>query len=105
MWNTTSYNITMCEGDYGISLPITISGIEFGTGDNLRFTFKTEANGNTILEKIFTPTENTIELLFSEAESALFPIGAYVYNLDWYNGDTFMCNIIQVATFRVVDKA
>lgn len=96
----------MSEGDYGIALPVTVSGVEFAPTDTLVFTFKTAKNGETILTKSYTDIQdNTVELILSENESALFPVGGYVYCLDWYNGDSFLCNIIPSASLKVVDKA
>ena len=99
-------NIQITEGDFGIELPITVTGTTIGTSETLRFTFKSKVNGTVILEKDFTPvTQNTVNLSFTEEESALFGVGCYVYMLDWYSNGVFMCNLIPVATFKVVDKA
>lgn len=96
----------MAEGDYGIKLPFSVSGTTLAASDSLRFTFKDAMNGTTILEKEYTNVQqNAADLEFTEAESALFPIGAYVYNLDWYQNGNFMCNIIPLGVFKVVDKA
>lgn len=106
MWNTIGTNISMAEGDYGIALPVKISGTTLGAQDSIRITFKDAVNGNVILVKDYDEiAQNTIALEFSEAESALFPIGNYVFALDWYQDGNFMCNIILAASMRVVDKA
>jgi hypothetical protein len=105
-WKVTGQSLTMVEGDFGIKLPVTVSGIEFGTQDSIKVVFKTERNGSVLLEKSFTGiAENTFDIELTEAESALFPVGAYVYTLDWYQDGNFMCNIIPCADFKVVDKA
>ena len=49
--------------------------------------------------------ENTVNLELTEQDTALLPVGAYVYSLDWYQSGNFMCNIIPYASLRVVDKA
>ena len=95
----------MAEGDYGLSLPITISGTTLSTSDTIMLTFKDKQNGSTILVKDLTPTDNAVTLNLTEAESALFPVGVYVYALDWYQLGNFMCNIVPVGIFKVVDKA
>ena len=105
-WNVTSLNLSMAEGDYGIKLPVTISGTTLSEQDSVKLTFKSAMNGTVILEKEFTGiTENTVDLELTEEESALFPVGTYAYTMDWYQGGNFMCNIIPCASFKVVDKA
>ena len=106
MWTVSGNNIKMAEGDYGIQLPVKVSGVTLTASDSLRFTFKTAQNGDEVLVKEFDNiTDNTVNLEFTEAESALFPVGSYVYSLDWYQNGLFMCNIIPVAGLKVVDKA
>ena len=106
MWYVSGLNLQMAEGDYGIKLPITVNGTELGGNDSIKVVFKNKKNGLTILEKDFSAiTDNTIDLELTEAESALFPVGAYVYSLDWYQNGNFMCNIILCGLFKVVDKA
>ena len=105
-WNVTGQNLAMAEGDYGIQLPVTISGTTLGAQDSVKLTFKTAMNGVVILEKEFTGiTANTVNLELNETESALFSVGTYAYALDWYQDGNFMCNIIPCASFKVVDKA
>lgn len=106
MWVVNRYDLQMAEGDYGIQLPVTINGTTLTEHDSLKFVFKTRKNGNTILEKDFSSiSENTVNLEFTEEESALFPVGLYVYSLDWYQDGSFMCNIVLCSVFKVVDKA
>lgn len=106
MWVVTRNDLQMAEGDYGIELPVTVNGTTLTEHDSLKFVFKTRKNGNTILEKEYSDiSENTVNLEFTEAESALFPVGVYVYSLDWYQDGVFLCNIILCSPFKVVDKA
>ncbi len=106
MWAVSGINLQMAEGDYGISLPITVHGTELGGNDSLRVTIKTRKNGETILEKNFSDIEdNTVELELTQTESAKLPVGVYVYSLDWYQNGIFMCNIVLCSLFKVVDKA
>lgn len=106
MWKVTANTITMAEGDFGVSLPVTISGTTFTASDTIRVSILTAMNGETILEKEFTAVDdNTVNLELTQAESELLSVGAYVYRLDWYQSGVFMCNIIPFAGFKVVDKA
>lgn len=104
-WRVIGLQLQMAVGDYGISLPVSVSGATFGEGDELRFTFNKETKSNTILTKTYSNiVQNSVDLSFTEAESALFRVGSYVYGLDWYKDGEFMCNIIESAQFRVVRK-
>lgn len=106
MWNVNGQNLTMTEGDWGIQLPVTISGTTLTANDELKFTIKTSINGEAIVSKNYSNiSENTVNLELTEAESALLPVGTYVYLLDWYQDGAFMCNIIPSALFKVVEKA
>lgn len=104
-WYVSGSNLQMCEGDYGLQLPITISGTEFTENDVIKIVFKAERNGEEILTKEYTPQNGEVNLVLTEGESELFPVGAYVYSLDWYQSGNFMCNIIPLSAFKVVDKA
>lgn len=105
-WNVTGQKLSMAEGDYGIALPVEISGVTLGEQDSIKLTFKASANGDEIFSKEFNGiTDNTVELELTEEESELFPTGTYVYLLDWYQDGNFMCNIIPSANLSVVDKA
>lgn len=105
-WNVSGQMLTMAEGDYGVQLPVIVQGVTLGDSDSIRFTFKDTVNGQTILEKDYNGiTENTVNLEFSEAESALFEVGSYVYSIDWYQSGSFMCNIVPSSLLKVVDKA
>lgn len=107
MWTVNGTTLKMAEGDYGIQLPVTVSGTTLEANDSLKFTFKTVPNGEVILEKEFSDiNDNTVDFEFTEAESALFSAGSTcVYSLDWYQDGIFMCNLIPLGQFKVVDKA
>ena len=98
-WTVDENEISMCEGDYGIDLPITITGVELTDSDSLMITIKDVINGTEYLQKSFTEA-----LTLSAEDTAQLPVGKYVYSLDWYKNDQFMCNIIPKAPFKVVDK-
>lgn len=105
MWIVNGHDLKMAEGDYGLTLPVSISGTEFSVNDTIRLTFKAAKNGETLLTKEYTPDEGVINLELTEEESGLFAVGSYVYSMDWYQAGNFMCNIVPVASFKVVDKA
>lgn len=93
----------MCVGDWGVELPITISGVTLGASDSLKITIANTAP--LIVKEYDNITQNTIRLVLTEAESALLPVGTYVYSLDWYQDGSFLCNIIKYGLFLVGDKA
>lgn len=93
----------MCVGDWGVELPITISGVTLGPSDSLKITISN--NTPLIVKEYDNITQNTIRLVLTEAESALLPVGTYVYSLDWYQDGSFLCNIIKYGLFLVGDKA
>lgn len=104
MWNVTGITLNMTEGDWGVKLPVTVTGVTFTANDSVRI--KIQRDETTIIEKEYTNiTNNTFDLEFTEAESALLPVGSYLYSLDWYQDGSFMCNIIPSGLFVVGDKA
>lgn len=105
MWEVNGENLSMAEGDYGIRLPSEIKGTTFGNADEIKFVLKNSLNGETLIEKDYGEiVDNTFYLELTESESAKLPVGVYVYSLDWYQSGNFMCNVIPMAIFRVVDK-
>lgn len=105
MWAVNNNDLKMAEGDWGVQLPITVSGVTFSSSDVLSFVFKKGMNGDIVLTKVYTPDHNTVNLEFTEAETELFPVGTYVYSMDWYQNGAFLCNVIPSAFLKVVDKA
>lgn len=106
MWAVNGQDLKMCEGDFGLILPVTISGATFSAQDEVKMTIKDGMNGEVVIEKTFgNITGNTVNLEITEAETELLPVGAYVYSLDWFQDGAFMCNIIPSAQFKVVEKA
>lgn len=104
MWNVNGITLNMTEGDWGVKLPVTVTGVTFTANDSVRI--KIQRDETTIIEKEYTNiTQNTFDLEFAEAESALLPVGSYLYSLDWYQDGAFMCNIIPSGMFLVGDKA
>ena len=105
MWIVKGKSIQMTEGDYGVSLPITISGTTFTASDEVKLTIKADVNGESVLEVVFSNIQNnTVNLSLSESDSEKLKVGTYVYSLDYQN-NSFMCNIIAASPFKVVEKA
>lgn len=106
MWRSSGTTIEMTVGDYGIGLPIKISGVEFGQSDSVKLRISSARNLTEKLSVEFSDiADNTVELKLTEAQSELLPVGDYVYALDWYRDEVFMCNVIPQGAFRVVKKA
>lgn len=104
----------MCEGDYGRSLPLAIVGEAPGEDEAVMLTIKHTANSTAVIEKSFSDFSTRypngvqticVDLILTAAESAELPVGNYVYSLDWYKSGAFLCNIVPLASFKVVDKA
>ena len=105
MWTVDGNIITMARGDYGIKLPITITGFTAGAGDSFKLAFEDKTGSEQILTKEYSNiSNNTIQFELTSSESALFSVGTYMYSLDWYQSGVFMCNIIKMGTFRVLEK-
>ena len=105
MWVVSGREIRMTEGDYGVTLPIAISGVTLGAGDSILFTLKKEFYRDTVFTVEFTNiTDNTVNLNLTSAQSEALTVGNYIYNLDWYQSGTFMCNLVNGASFKVVAK-
>lgn len=106
MWTVRDNTIEMTEGDFGVDLPITVSGVTLAQGDTVKFTVKPFPNGEAIIEKTFdTFQNNTVILSVTKQETELLSVGNYVYILDWFQNGNFMCNLIRNARFKVADKA
>ena len=108
MWNTKSkgsIDITMTEGDWGVSIPIKVSGVTIDGADSVLLTIKKEKNGEAFLEKTFTGIiANTIDLSFTEAESESLVVGSYLYTLDWYKNGVFYYCLVNNGKLKVEDK-
>ena len=105
MWNTVGKAITMTEGDWGVALPATLSGITMAQNDELRLTIKKAAGGEALVTKEYSDiSQNQISIVLTEAESAKLPAGSYVYGIDWYQDGAFMCCVVERAAFKVVRK-
>lgn len=109
MWivNETNHDLQMARGDFGIDLPFIVEETELTSHDSIKFTFKKLKSNEVLLEKEYTGEDiqsNTVNLNFTEEDTKKFPVGLYAYGVDWYQNGSFMCNLIEAATLKVVDK-
>jgi len=108
MWAVSGHEMRMSEDDFGVGLETEFTGATFGASDSFKFTFKNIKNGDTILEKVYTSADvvqNKFLFELSKAESALFPVGSYVYSVDWYTDGVFKCCLVECGLLKVGDKA
>ena len=96
----------MTEGDFGNALKINLNKITISENDRFDFVVCDQVHGEEIVKKTFTDvTGGAVYLELTAAESALLPVGVYVYRIDWYQGAVFMNNLSSVGIFEVVVKA
>lgn len=106
MWSVTNNSIRMVEGEYGVDLPLTITGVELTANDEIRLTIKRDRKGDVAVEKSYSNIqEGTINVRLTEAESSALRVGKYQYSLAWYQEGAFLCYLIEKAPFEVVDAA
>lgn len=104
-WSANGSSLQMCEGDYGVAIPMKVRGVTLDAVDSVRVTIKTEKNGATVLTKEYSSiSDNTVNFQLTAAETDKLPVGDYIYVLDWYRSGTFMYNLLPAATLKVVDK-
>lgn len=94
--------IIMTKGDFGIILPIKITGLELSELDNIKITIKKDIDTNSIIEKNYN--SNLIDFSLTKTESEKLLSGEYFYSIDYYRNNQFMCNIIKKESFIVEDK-
>ena len=101
--------LEMVEGDFGLTLPIELEVEDDETitsEDSFSIKIYQGINGQAIIEKSYSDIQdNTIDFELSKTESESLPVGTYYYDLDWYQGESFLGNIIARARFLVKEKA
>ena len=97
--------IIMVEKDFGISLPITITGGIISNDETIKLTL-TKSDGTALIEpKIYTNIENnTFDLIFTQEESEKMSVGKYFYDIDWYKENVFLGNVVKHELFEVEGK-
>lgn len=105
MWSAVGTNLKMVEGDYGVPVVFSVKNVEFSGLDAIKLTVKNTVNGEAIFEKtVSNLTGNTFNIALTAAETALLPVGQYVFALDWYTNNVFMCNLVAVGQLSVLEK-
>lgn len=105
MLKAENKTIKMTEGDFGLLLPITITGGQISEDETLVFYIKDDKKENLIEPKSYKNIQNnTFDLSFTEEESKLMKSGVYFYYIDWYKENEFLGNIINGKLFKVEDK-
>ena len=108
-----AHNIFMSEGDYGVALPFTFSGISIAPQDELKLTIMDPKDDTTIIEKTFIPERkpingliqnNSFNLELTLSETGLLKPGSYVYLIDWYQEGHFLCNLLPATRWVVMGK-
>lgn len=102
MWQASGNCIRMTRNDFGVGLPLSFPETEISEEDTLAFTIKKE-NGPVLVRKTYTSiTGRSIEVVLTKEESAKLPVGSYVWKVDWFRGQEFLCCLAQPAPFKVV---
>ena len=99
--------IKMTVGDYGKILPIIIkSDTPLSSDDSFKIEIFNKIRGKAIISKEYSKIkDNTIEFVLSKEESSRLNIGNYFYNLDWFQNNKFLENIIRQEDFIIESKA
>lgn len=107
MLEAEDLKITMIEGDFGIVLPITISAEqELTPSDKFSINIYKDLDGEALVSKEYSNlTDNTIEFKLTLEESLKLPVGNYIYDIDWYQDESFLANIVCRKKFIVLNKA
>ena len=97
--------ITMTEKDYGITLPIKIKGAVCEANDKIKLTIKKDFGAEIILEKTFENIQdNTLNFMLTKEESEKLTPRSYIYILDWYRDEVFLCNIVREGLIQIERK-
>ena len=106
MWVVNGTNLFMAVGDFGVVLPVRVSGIQLGANDSAKLCIRSKSGTKDIvLEKTFSVVpEQDIQIVFTEVETNQLPIGLYSYSLDLFRDGVFLCNIVPLGSFKVGEK-
>lgn len=106
--NDENLLIEMVEGDYGLTLPITLNvgNTVFGAEDHFSIRIFEELDGTPVVTKEYSNiSDNTIDFSLTQEESNKLPKGRYYYDIDWFQGNSFLGNVVGKKVFKVLNKA
>lgn len=106
--NSESLLIEMVEGDWGEELPLEIeTESDITSSDKFIIEiFKDIRSREPIITKSYENIqENTINFRLTQEDSEKLKVGTYFYNIDWYQENNFLSNIVKSKMFKVSDKA
>ena len=96
--------IEMVEGDFGLTLPITLNvgNTVFGVEDHFAINIFKELDEKPIVTKEYSNiSDNTIEFSLTQEESNKLAKGKYYYDIDWFQGNSFLGNVVCKKKFKV----
>lgn len=107
MFEVDEKKISMTEGDFGLILPIELEmDDEIVAEDTFSIKIFKKINEAPIVEKTYNNiAEKIINFQLTKEESELLKVGLYYYDIDWYQENSFLNNIIAKEKFRVIEKA
>lgn len=105
MFKTDPYNnIKINEGDFGVILPITVTGLK--DGENVRFVIKkNDENEEKILTKDFEVQSGKVNFQLTEEETKKLPQGKYLYDALQYKENILKNTICVDKQFKVEEGA
>lgn len=105
MLRSSGKKIIMTEKNYGLHLPIKITGATIQKNDTLEFYIKqTGAKESVIQNKYDNINENTIDFVLTKEQSEKLKVGIYQYSIDWYRDNIFLNTIVNGYPFEVEKK-
>ena len=97
-------NITINEGDFGVILPITVTGLK--DGENIMFIIKKcDENESEVLRKDFPIESGKINFVLSEEDTKKLPQGKYIYDALQYKEGVLKNTIFVDKQFNVEEGA
>ena len=98
----SSLNIEMNKGDFGVILTVNFDDI---ADTNIKFIIS-NLNKNAIIEKTFDNiTDNKIDLVLTEEETAKLDVGRYAWSLYQYVENELKNTLVVGKTFKVKEGA
>lgn len=96
--------IKMVEGDFGLPLPITVTGTTISNDETIKITINNMEKEEIFSQEYKDIKNNTFDLIFTEEQSKELKEGMYTYSIDWFKGTTFLGNIVNGEMFEVEGK-